>query len=91
MKKRIASIFLVLILIMTFIPTTAVAASDTITVTRSGSGSLKKGDSVTITITVPAISTPLATASIRLVFDKNAFEAKDVVGGPLGLIAGATG
>ena len=90
MQKRIASIFLVLILIMTFIPTTAVAALDTITVTRSGSGSLKKGDSVTITITVPAISTPLGTASISLVFDKNAFEATDVVGGPLGLIAGST-
>ena len=90
MKKRIASIFLVLILIMTFIPTTAVAALDTITVSRSGSGSLKKGDSVTITITVPAISAPLGTASISLVFDKSAFEATDVVGGPLGLIAGAT-
>jgi len=39
---------------------------------------------------VPAISTPLGTASISLVFDKNAFEATDVVGGPLGLIAGST-
>lgn len=75
MKKRIASLFVVICLLLTMLPTVASAAGGngiSINATQ-----VKKGDTLTVTLEIPAISEPLSNLEFNISFDKDVFEVTE--------------
>ena len=89
MKRKILALGLTFVLLLNLLSVNVFAA-EAITLTSNVSESVCAGDSFTVTIQVPAITTPLGTAAIKLTFNKEIFELTAIMGEKLPIISGGT-
>ena len=82
MKKRLLSLLLSLLLLLSLVPATALAASGNISMTVSPStgtmDTLHVGDTVTVTVSNQAMT--VSTFTFNVQFDKDKFECTSIVG-----------
>ena len=82
MKKRLLSLLLSLLLLLSLVPATALAASGNISMTVSPStgtmDTLHVGDTVTVTVSNTAMTVSTFTFNVK--FDKEKFECTSIVG-----------
>ena len=82
MKKRLLSLLLSLLLLLSLVPATALAASGNISMTVSPSAgtmdTLHVGDTVTVTVSNQAMT--VSTFTFNVQFDKDKFECTSIVG-----------
>ena len=82
MKKRLLSLLLSLLLLLSLVPATALAASGNISMTVSSStgkmDTLHVGDTVTVTVSNQAMT--VSTFTFNVQFDKDKFECVSIVG-----------
>ena len=82
MKKRLLSLLLSLLLLLSLVPATALAASGNISMTVSPStgtmDTLHVGDTVTVTVSNQAMT--VSTFTFNVPFDKDKFECTSIVG-----------
>ena len=82
MKKRLLSLLLSLLLLLSLVPATALAASGNVSMTVSPStgtmDTLHVGDTVTVTVSNQAMT--VSTFTFNVQFDKDKFECTSIVG-----------